>query len=170
MGVSMSTAANEAKTRRYFEALWNERNLDVIEDWIAPEYVGHYSSFPSELQGVEGFRTMVRLLLAAVPDLQMTVEDVIARDDRVVTRFTARGTHQGELQGFAPTGVQVAFTGIGIERYADGKCVEEWVVSDDMGLARQIRAIPAPGTRGERGAILMHRLTARRLRKQDGVR
>jgi predicted ester cyclase len=166
----MSTEANEAKTRRYFEELWNQRNLDVIEDWIAPEYVGYYSSIPDELRGVDGFRGMVGLLLAALPDLQMTVEDVIARDDRVVTRFTARGTHEGELQGFAPTGVRVAVAGIGIERYGDGKCVEEWVVSDDMGLARQIRAMPAPGSRGERAAILMHRLTARRLRKQDGVR
>jgi steroid delta-isomerase-like uncharacterized protein len=166
----MSTDANEAKTRSYFQELWNQRNLDVIDDWIAPEYVGHYSAFPEELQGVEGFRRMVQELLEAVPDLQMTVEEVIARDDMVVTRFTARGTHQGELQGFAPTGVRVTFAGIGIERYADGKCVEEWVISDDTGLARQIGALPAPGSRGERGAILMHRLAARRLRKKNAVR
>ena len=100
----MSTEENEAKTRRYFEELWNQRNFDVIEDWIAPSYLGHYSSYPQDLRGVQGFTDMARDLLGALPDLQMTVEDVIAQDDRVVTRFSARGTHKGELQGFAPTG------------------------------------------------------------------
>ena len=162
----MSTAQNEAKTRRYFNELWNERNFGVIEDWIAPDYVGYYSGFPHELRGVQGFKDMANALLSALPDLRMTVEDVIASDDRVVTRFTASGTHKGELQGFAPTGASVAMTGIGIERYADAKCVEEWVNSDDLGLARQIGALPQAGTRGDRAAVLMHRVTAARMRKK----
>jgi predicted ester cyclase len=160
-----ATSDNAAKTRRYYDQLWNQRDFDVILDWIAPDFVGHYTSRPEPVRGVDGFRVFAQELIVAFPDLAMTVEDTIAQGDLVVSRVTMRGTQSGELAGYAPTGLAVSAGFIGIERYRDGLCVEEWVNSDDMSLARQIKALPEPGSRGERLGIRLHRLSTRRLRR-----
>ena len=160
-----ATASNVDKTRRYYQRLWNERDLSVISDWISPDFVGHYTSRPEPVRGIAGFREVVDELLVAFPDLRMEVEDTIAEDDKVVSRVLASGTHLGELAGYAPTGLTVSASLIGIERYVDGLCIEEWVNSDDMALARQIKALPEPGSRGERLGIRLHRLSTHRLRK-----
>jgi predicted ester cyclase len=104
-------------------------------------------------------------MFTAFPDLRMTVEDTIAEGDRVASRITMRGTHRGPLAGSAPTGIVVTTGFLGIERYVDGRCAEEWVYSDDLGVARQVKALPEAGSRGERFGIGLHRLSTRRLRK-----
>ncbi len=76
----------------------------------------------------------------------MTIEDVIASGDQVVTRWTARGTHQGELQGIPPTGKQVTVTGMTLARIENGQIVEEWNNFDQLGMMQQIGAIPAAAT------------------------
>ncbi|HEX8648019.1 MAG TPA: ester cyclase [Thermoleophilaceae bacterium] len=98
------------KTRTYYEELWNRRNLDVIADWIAPDFVGHYSALPEPVHGPDGFRGLAEDLFAAFPDLTMTVVETVEQDHRVASRVEMRGTHLGELQGFAPTGLPVAGT------------------------------------------------------------
>jgi hypothetical protein len=90
---------------------------------------------------------------------------MVARDDKVVTRFSIRGTHLGELDGYAPTGAAVTIRGMGIETYAHGKCVEEWAWFDDFNVARQIGALPAAGSFGDRMARRLHRLAAWRSRR-----
>jgi len=85
------------------------------------------------------------MLLTTFPDLHVSIEDVIGEGDRVVVRFTLRGTHQGELMGIAPTGKQVAMTGISIIRVANGKFLEEWANTDWLGLLQQLGVISAPG-------------------------
>jgi steroid delta-isomerase-like uncharacterized protein len=87
-------------------------------------------------------------LRQAFPDLQIKIEDQIAERDKVVTRWTARGTHQGEFAGIPPTGKQVVMTGIDIDRIANGKLVECWTKSDDLSMLQQIDAIPAPAQTG----------------------
>jgi predicted ester cyclase len=161
-----ATVDNAAKTRRYYQELWNERNFDVIPNWISQEFIGHYTSLPEPVRGVDGFRSFADDLLTAFPDLRMSVRDTVAEGDKVASRIELSGTHRGELLGYAPTGLAVAVTFLAIERYVDGLCVEEWVNADDLGLARQIKALPEPGTRGERIGHALHRLNARRLRKQ----
>ena len=161
-------ADNVAKTRRYYQELWNERNFDVIPDWIASGFVGHYSSLPEPVRGVEGFRGFAEDLFGAFPDLRMSVIDTIAQADQVASRIEMTGTHRGELMGYAPTGARVAVTFLAIERYADGLCVEEWVNSDDLALSRQIKALPQPGSPAERLGMALHRLSARRMRKRNG--
>ena len=79
---------------------------------------------------------------AAFPDLHETVEDIFAEGDKVVTRFTMRGTHQGELMGIPPTGKQVTMTGMTIHRIVSGKIVEDWVVADFLGMMQQLGTIP----------------------------
>ena len=167
--IESRAADNEAKSARYYEEMWNQRNLDVIEDWIAPDFVGHYSGLAGDVRGVGGFRATIEMLLSALPDLRLTVEDMVARDDKVVTRFSIRGTHLGELDGYAPTGATVAIHAMGIETYADGKCVEEWTWFDDLKLGRQIGVLPNPGTLTDRVGRLLHRVAARRMRSRNAA-
>lgn len=164
----MSTAEhNAATTRRYYEALWNDRDRSVIPDWIAPEYVGHFTRYPEPIRGIAGFESMADELFAAFPDLHVRIEDLVAADDRVASRVRIAGTHDGPLQGYAPTGIEVDTTFAAIERYAHGRCVEEWVFSDDLGIARQIRAVPAAGGLAERLGQAIHRLSAPMIRRRS---
>jgi steroid delta-isomerase-like uncharacterized protein len=78
------------------------------------------------------------MLRTSFPDLTITIEDLIAEGDKVVTRLTARGTHQGTFRGIAPTGRVVSWTGIRIFRIAEGKIVEHWANWDDLSLLQQL--------------------------------
>lgn len=160
------SAANESKTRDYYERVWNQRELDLIESWVTPDFVGHYSAYPEPVRGVEGFRRMADELLAALPDLHMAVEDTVAAGDRVASRVRMTGTHRGPIRGFSPTHQRIDVSYLAIERYVDGRCVEEWVRSDDLALSRQIGALPIPGSVGERIGSVLHRLAAARLRRR----
>ena len=82
------------------------------------------------------------MFLKAFPDLHLTVEDMIAEGDKVVTRFTSRGTQTGAFMGIPPTGKQVTVSSIVIARIADGKIVEEWGLDDQMGMLQQLGVIP----------------------------
>ncbi|HKP90471.1 MAG TPA: ester cyclase [Thermoleophilaceae bacterium] len=163
--IEHATVDNAAKTRRDYQELWNDRNFNVIDDWIAPDFVGHYTSQPEPVRGVDGFRRFVDETLAAFPDLKATILDQVVEGDKVVSRVELRGTHAGPLLGFAPTNQVVSVTYVGIEQYRDGLCVEEWVYSDDLCLSRQIKAIPEPGSRAERIGWALQRLSTRRMRK-----
>jgi predicted ester cyclase len=88
---------------------------------------------------------MLSANFAAFPDMQATIEDQIAEGDMVVTRWTARGTHQGELMGIPPSGIAVAVTAIVIDRIVGGKIAETWTSYDALGLLQQIGAVPAMG-------------------------
>jgi predicted ester cyclase len=168
MGTKMTSVADENtdKTHRYYQALWNERDVAVIPDWIASDYIGHFTSRP-DVHGPAGFRSFADELFTAFPDLHMSIEDVIARDDHVVSRVRLTGTHLGPMQGYAPTGLRVSTTFVAIERYANGLCVEEWVYVDDLGLARQVGALPLPGSAAERVAQWAHRAYAWRSRRRN---
>jgi predicted ester cyclase len=165
--LSATAEDNAAKTRRYYEALWNRRDFGVIPDWVAPEFVGHYTGLPEPVRGVDGFRAMAEELIGAFPDLRMEIEDVIADRDRVVSRVTMTGTHLGAMSGFAPTGARVEAGLIAIEHYSGGLCVEERANTDDVAIARQIGALPKPGTREERIGQALFGLRARRMRRRN---
>lgn len=135
--------ANKAIARREVEEAFSKGNLDVLEDIIAPDYVSHDPGIPEPIRGLEGVRQLVAGYRQAFPDLQVTIEDQIAEGERVVTRWSARGTHQGDLWGIAPTGKQATVTGISIERIVGGKIVEDWTNWDTLGLMQQLGVVPA---------------------------
>ena len=139
----MSTEQNKALIRRAYEEAFNQRNLAVLDELDAPDFVCHNAS--TTMQGLEAFKQFLSLYLTAFPDARFTVEDMIAEGDRVVARHTFRGTHTGNLMGIAPTGKQVTTTGVTITRFANGKGVELWGNSDDLGLLQQLGVVPAPG-------------------------
>jgi predicted ester cyclase len=159
---------HEQTTRRCYEQLWNQRDRSVITEWIDPGYVGHLTRRAEPVLGVEGFTAFVDELLSAMPDLAMVLEDVVARGDRVASRIRLTGTHLGPIDGYAPSGAHMDTTYLAIERYGpDGRCVEEWVHSDDLGIARQIGALPAAGGRAERAAKALYRLATPLLRRRN---
>lgn len=136
----MSAEDNKTLVRRVYEESINRRNLKVIDELIDPNYVDHIPGSP--VQGIEGLQQAISTYLTAFPDLQMTIEDLIAEGDEVAARFTIRGTHTGELMGIPPTGRQVTVSALHILRVANGKIVEEWQNSDDLGMMQQLGVIP----------------------------
>jgi steroid delta-isomerase-like uncharacterized protein len=102
----------------------------------------HDPAVPGLPPGPAGLKPIIAGFRAAFPDLQVTVEDQIAEGDKVVTRYTMRGTHQGAFMGLPPTGKHVTVSGIQIERVVQGQIVEHWRKSDDLGMMQQLGAVP----------------------------
>jgi predicted ester cyclase len=117
--------------------------LDVADELFVTNYVNHFMP-PEHPQGLEAEKQFMATFLTAFPDVQVTIEDMIAEGDKVVGRVTYRGTHKGEFSGIPLTGKTVTFGGIDIVRFADGKAVENWFSGDTLGLMQQLGAIPAP--------------------------
>lgn len=142
--ITISIEENKAIARRLIEEIVNKGNYDVIDDLVAANYVDHNAP-PGLAPGIEGFKQFHPMLRAGFPDWHDTIEDIIAEDDKVVARVTARGTHKGEFMGIAPTDKQVTMTGILIWRVSGGKIVEEWFEHDMMGMMQQLGVVPPIG-------------------------
>ena len=134
---------NKAIFRRYVEEVGNEGNLDLVDEIFA-DYVSHQSDGSVLQRGPEDVKRFMGEFRSAFPDFHTTIEDQIAEGDRVVTRWTMRGTHEGEFRGIAPTGKQMTVTGIGIFRFSDGKVVESWDNFDQLGMMQQLGVVSSP--------------------------
>ncbi len=144
----MSTEENKAAERRFYDEVWNQHNLGTVDELVARDVVEHNLVVPGQGPGLDGFRQAVAMALAAFPDVQITLDDCIAEGDRVVARWTARGTQRGEFAGIPPTNKQMRVEGIDIYRYEGGKRVETWRQWDLLGMMRQLGAAPSPGRPG----------------------
>ena len=134
----MSAGENKRLIRHLFDAL-NARDLGAFEVF-APDAI-HHNPFPGTAPGREGNKQGMLLLLAAFPDWQTTIEDLIAEGDKVVVRMTQRGTHQGRLFGIAPSGKHVTVAGIAVFRLKKWQIVEEWLITDQLSVMQQIGII-----------------------------
>jgi steroid delta-isomerase-like uncharacterized protein len=141
--MEMTPEEMKAGYRRMIEEAFNKGNLDVADELVAPDAVDH-SGMPGRPQGPEGVKWAAQMFRTAFPDVRFTVEDQIAEGDRLVNRFTVRGTHQGEFMGIPATGKQATVSGIDMIRVRDGKVVEHWVQMDQMGLMQQLGLMPSP--------------------------
>ena len=141
---------NKSILRRVTDEVFTRGNLDVVDELLAPDYVLHDPGVPGgELRGTESFKQQwVSMFRSAFPDLQLSVEDQVAEGDKVVTRYTGRGTHQGELMGIPPTNNEAVVSGIIISRVSDGRIEEEWNNFDALGMMQQLGVIPEPGQEG----------------------
>ena len=134
----MSAEENKALARHSWELL---DNPDVLDEVYASDLVWHEPD--QDVRGSEEAKRFVDTYKTAFPDLHATVEDVIAEGDRVVTRWTMRGTHRGEIEEFGPpTGRQIELKGITIHRIEDGKIVEEWERYDNLSAMQQLGLAP----------------------------
>ena len=132
---------NKAIVRRWFEEP-GKGNWAIFNELLVPDYVWQQPGSPKPLTREET-EQFIRMFFAAFPDNRYTIEDMIAEGDKVVTRYTVRGTHKGDFLGIPATGKEVAFTSILITRISESKIVEEWEESDTLGFMRQLGAIPA---------------------------
>ena len=134
--------SNKQVSRRFTE-LFSTDDPALADAVFAPDVVFHGAVPDGDLCGVEAVKAFVAAYRAAFPDAVSTVEDQVAEEDTVVTRWRARGTHSGSLGELPATGRPFDIGGITIERFAAGRIVEVWVARDELGLMRQLGAIPA---------------------------
>jgi predicted ester cyclase len=128
---------NKASFRRYLEEAWNQSNLEVIDE-IFDRYISHQPDGSVHERGPEDVKRFVGEFRSAFPDLRLIIEEQLAEGDKVVSRGTIRGTHQGEFRGIAPTGEGMEIPGMAVFRFSEeGKVVESWDSYDQLSLMRQ---------------------------------
>jgi predicted ester cyclase len=132
----MSAAENKRIAARILNEVFSQADLSHYEELFAPDFVVHDPD--KELRGMEQVKTGILRLHSAFPDLHYTAEDVIAGGDKVVIRFSGRGTHRGEFRGVPATGKPITYIGVMILRFVASKAVEYWAVSDVLGIFRQL--------------------------------
>lgn len=144
--MTTTQAENKELVRRSNDELWDEGNLDFIEGYVAEDYVEYNTASPAPIRGPDGYRQNVELVRSAFPDLEVTTEDLIAEGDKVVTRYTLTGTHEGPLMGIEPTGKKIEIEGISIGRFEDGQVVEGWSNIDVFGMMQQLGVFEGAGS------------------------
>jgi len=135
-------AQNTALIRRWFDEVWNKGRIETVDELASADVIargqledGH------DIKGAAHFKAFAKAIRAAFPDIVVTIEDTVAQGDRVVARWTATMTHQGDFLGLAPTQKKVTVSGTSIQRIVDGKIVEGWDNWDQLGLMVQLGAL-----------------------------
>lgn len=145
----MSTETNKAIIRRFFDGAFEKEDLAVLDEIVAPDQVSRGPGTPPGMPpGPEGSKMFIVAYRSAFPDLHFTIDEQIAEGNTVVTRWTAHGTHTGELAGIPATGKRATVVGVGIDRIENGKIVESWGTFDQFGMLQQLGVIPAPENSG----------------------
>ena len=139
----MSEEKNKEKVRRFMEEAFGQGKTEVVDEVVDPDFVcWDPNSETGEIRGADTIKDEVGYFHSAFPDFFWTVEDQVAEGDKVTTRYTLGGTHQGEFFGVPASGRRVEISGINVDRFEGGKLVEEWASYDLLGGLRQIGAIP----------------------------
>jgi len=139
----MSAEESKAIVRQFW-GVWDEGNIGIVDELLAPDYVNHSPGIPDQPEGSEGVRAVVDMFRSGMPDLRVVIEDMIAEGDKVATRYTLEGTHEGELFGVPPTGQKLSIKSISVERVSDGKIREHWRITDTLDMMQQLGVIPIP--------------------------
>ncbi|MFE9933087.1 ester cyclase [Streptomyces sp. NPDC005533] len=140
----MSSEENKRLVRRFYAEI-DKGNVEAMDELVAEDYRDHSPPpFPGLGSGREGLKQAFRLFWEATPGTHV-IEDQIAEGDKVVTRLTARGVHQGDLPGIPATGNQLTMTGTVIHRIENGRLAEKWSDKDVLGFLQQLGVIPAHG-------------------------
>lgn len=134
---------NKAITRRYFSELMSDGNLDVINEIVHPDFAFRIPTLPEPVRGRDGMNAFVNGLRAGFPDIQFTVERIMADGDKVAARWTITGTHEGTFLGVPASGNPIKDQGVDIFRFVNGQIIEIFVNENDLGLMQQMGAIPS---------------------------
>ena len=138
------TAENKVVMGRFVEFI-NTGSEKLAKELISPDAVFHVPGRPEPMRGPDGYLAIIGMMRSGFPDIQWTLEEMIAEDDKVAARFTMRGTHQGGFFGVPPTGKTIAVQAMNFYRLAGGQFIEERGQPDLLGLLMQIGAVPPPG-------------------------
>ncbi|MGH3085896.1 MAG: ester cyclase [Rubrobacteraceae bacterium] len=142
----MSAEENKAAARRFFVDAFGEGKLEVLDEILAADAVAHDPANPQYTGGSESAKGLVSMYRSAFPDLRFEIDDMISEGDMVATRWTASGTHEGDLPDIPATGRRSTVSGITIDRFEGGKVTESWTNWDTLGMLQQLGVIPAPET------------------------
>jgi steroid delta-isomerase-like uncharacterized protein len=129
---------------RRFWGVWEEGNIGLVDELVAPDYVNHSPGIPDQPEGPEGIKVLVSMIRGGMLDLRVVIDDMIAEGDRVAVRYTIEGIHEGELFGVPPTGRRPSIESSTVEQVSDGKIREHWRVTDTLDMMQQLGAIPTP--------------------------
>ncbi len=144
---SNACRASTCPSRACTSAARNANNLAALDDIVTADIISH-NGLPGLPPGLEGGKMAHMAFATAFPDSQVTTEDLVAEGDKVVERFSFRGTNTGSFMGAPPTGKKVTSSGMSIFRIAGGKIVEHWGENDALGTLQQLGFVPAPGQAG----------------------
>jgi steroid delta-isomerase-like uncharacterized protein len=139
--MSTSEEVNKTQYRRTFEEVFNQGNLALVDELVAPDFLNHEVPPGMNNRGPDSTRQVVTMLRTAFPDLHFTIEDLVAEADTVAGRVTMRGTHLGPFQGIAPTGRSFEQVHMHFVRFREGLAIEHRAVRDDLGMMRQLGVI-----------------------------
>lgn len=136
----MSKEVNSKALGKFAEAV-NSGNFAAFDEVVAPDCIDHDPA-PGQVPGPEGYRTFFTGMRTAFPDLSVAPDAVVADDESIAFAYTLTGTHKGPLMGIPPTGKKVKIRGLQISKFKDGKMVERWGSSDELGLLTQLGVGP----------------------------
>jgi predicted ester cyclase len=139
---SSMSEATKALVRRFYEEVLDKRNMSVMDEILAPNYV-YYGVVEGDIKGAEAMKQFLTALFAAFPDAHYAIQEQLAEGEKVMVRFKSTGTCRVECMGIAPSGKLVSVDEVTISRIAGGKNVEDWNIWDAFGLSQQLGAIPA---------------------------
>jgi steroid delta-isomerase-like uncharacterized protein len=142
--MSAQAQENKAIVQRFWK-VWEEGNIDLVDELLAADHVNHNPATPDQPAGAEGVREVVNMFRSAMPDLKVVIEDMIAEGDKVVVRYTLEGTHEGDLFGVPPTGRRLSIKSIAVERVSEGKLREHWRITDSLDMMQQLGVVPESG-------------------------
>jgi steroid delta-isomerase-like uncharacterized protein len=138
----MADSPLKEATKRFGEEVSNQGNLATANELLAADVVDHDPA-PDQPAGAEGIKHFATMMRNAFPDLQTEIDEIIEEGDIVAFRYTVRGTHEGEFNGIAPTGCKIQVRAMEFLRFSDGKMVDRWGLTDQLGLLKQLGASPA---------------------------
>ena len=139
----MTAEANKLTMQKFVEFI-NTASEALADELISTNAIFHVPGSPEPMRGPAGYLAIIGMMRAGFPDIQWTLEDMVAESDKVAARFIMRGTHQGTFFGVPPTGKTISVQAMNLYRLADGKFVEERGQPDMLGLLQQIGAVPSP--------------------------
>jgi steroid delta-isomerase-like uncharacterized protein len=133
--------ANITQMKKFYTEVVNKGNLDLMDELCTENFIEH-EQLPGVKSNLEGVKQFFKMYRTAFPDLKFNIEQIFAKDDKVVTYITITGTQKAEFMGVPASGKKINLKGIDIVRFKDGKAVEHWGVTDTMTMMTQIGAIP----------------------------
>ena len=133
----MTKEANLAATQRWGAEVASAGRYEILDEILAPNFVDHDPA-PDQEPGIDGLKGFFQKMRAAFPDLKAEPIEIVATDEHVAMRYTISGTHQGEFQGVAPTGKSFKVAALQLARFKNGRCVERWGSTDELGMMKQL--------------------------------
>lgn len=132
-------------THRVAEEAWGNGNFEVVDEYLADDFVSHTTALPEDVRGREAYKELIMMFRSAFPDLEISVLDTLVDGDEVAIRFASSGTHEGAIMGIEPTGKSLDNSGLVIARFEDGRGVEVWEYGDQLSMLRQLGVVELPG-------------------------